>query len=48
MARPDNLCHDPDWMGDEENTFPELNFGEAPRAVRIDRRQLEALVEYGD
>jgi len=25
-----------------------LDFGEAPRAVRLERRQFEALIEYGD
>jgi len=25
-----------------------LDFGEAPRAIRLDQRQYEALVEYGD
>jgi len=25
-----------------------LDFGEAPKAIRLERRQLEALVEYGD
>ena len=43
---PDGLCHDPDWIngGDLE----ELDFGEQARAIKLDRRQFEALVEYGD
>jgi len=44
---PDGICHDPDWMGGYDEA-QELNFGEAPRGIRLERRQLEALVEYGD
>jgi len=44
---PDGICHDPDWMGGY-NEAQELNFGEVPRGIRLEREQFEALVVHGD